>query len=171
MQYYEEKLELEVSIPRKLYDEWVPTIKIKFKDYECYALCDLGASVSMIPKPLCDLLGFHDFDDWSLNLHLADSTIKKPMGRINDVLTVANSNYVPIDFIVLDIDRNPSCPIILGRPFLRTIGAIIDMKEGNIRFQFPLRKGMEHFPRNKIKLPYDSIMRSTYELNTKDGNT
>ena len=53
--------------------------------------------------------------------------------------------HVPLDFIVLDIDCNPSCPIILGRPFLRTIGAIIDKKEGNIRFQFPLRKGMEHF--------------------------
>ena len=47
---------------------------------------------------------------------------------------------MPVDFIVLDIDCNPSCPIILGRPFLRTIGAIIDMKEGNIRYQFPLRK-------------------------------
>ena len=66
---------------------------------------------------LCDLLGFRDFDDCSLNLHLEDSTIKKPMGRINDVLIVANRNYVPIDFIVLDIDCNPSCPIILGRPF------------------------------------------------------
>ena len=54
------------------------------------------------------------------------------MGRINDVLIIANRNYVPIDFIVLDIDCNPLCPIILGRPFLRTIGAIIDMKEGNI---------------------------------------
>ena len=41
MQSYEEKLELEVSIPRKLYDEWEPTIKIKIKDHECYALCDL----------------------------------------------------------------------------------------------------------------------------------
>ena len=67
------------------------------------------------------------------------------MGRINDVLIVANRNYVPIDFIVLDIDCNPSCPIILGRPLLRTIGAIIDMKEGNIRFQIPLRKGMNTF--------------------------
>ena len=73
--------------------------------------------------------------------------------------------------IVLDIDCNPTCPIILGRPFLRTIGAMINMKEGNIRFQFPLRKGMEHFPRNKIKLPYESIMRATYKLNTKDVNT
>ena len=75
---------------------------------------------------------------------------------------------MPVDFIVLGIDCNLSCPIILGRPFLRTIGAISDMMEGNIRFQFPLRKGMEHFPRKKIKLSYESIMRATYELN---GNT
>ena len=83
-------------------------------------------------------------------MHLADSTIKKPMGRINDVLIFVNSNYVPVDelpvdFIVLDIDCNPSCPIILGRPFLRTVGAIIDMKEGNIRFQFPLKRAWNTF--------------------------
>jgi hypothetical protein len=104
-------------------------------------------------KTLCDVLGFREFDDCSLNLHLVNSTIKKPMRRINDVLIVANRNYVTVDFIVLDIDCNPTCHIILGRPFLKTIGAIIDMKEGNIRFQFPLRKSMEHFTRNKIKLP------------------
>ena len=144
---------------------------LKLKDHEFYALCDLGASVSTIHKSLCDLLDFRDFDDCSLNLHLADSTINKPMGMINDVLIVANRNYVPVDFIVLDIDCNPSCPIILGRSFLRTVGAIIDMKEGNIRFQFPLRKGMEHFPRKKIKLYYESIMRATYGLHTKDDNT
>ena len=145
--------------------------KSKSKNYECNALCDLGASVSTIPKTLCDLLGLHELDDCSLNLHLADSTIKKPIGIINYVLIVDNRNYVPVDFIVLDIDCNPSCPIILGRPFLRTIGAIIDMKEGNIRFQFLLSKGMEHFPRKKIKLPYESIMRATYGLPTKDDNT
>ena len=164
-------MELEVSIPRKLHDEWEPTIKVKIKNNECFALCDLSASVSTIPKSLCDVLGLTDIESCSLNLHLADSTIKKPMGRINDVLIVANWNYVPVYFIVLDIDCNPTCPIILGRPFLRTIGTIIDMKEGNIRFQFTLRKGMEHFPRKKIKLPYQSIMRATYGLHTKDGNT
>ena len=56
MKSFEEKLELEVSIPRKFYDEWEPTIKIKIKieDYDCNTLCDLGASVSTIPKTLCD---------------------------------------------------------------------------------------------------------------------
>ena len=38
MKGFEEKLELEVSIPRKLHDEWEPTIKVKIKNYECFAL-------------------------------------------------------------------------------------------------------------------------------------
>ena len=45
------------------------------------------------------------------------------------------------------------------------------MKEGNIIFQFPLWKGIEHFPRMKTKLPYESIMRATYGLHTKNDNT
>ena len=85
-------------------------------------LCVIWVLVFPRFRTLCDILGFHDLDDCSLNLHLADSTIKKPMGRIKDVLTVANRNLVPVDFIVLDMDCNLSCPIILGRPFLRTIG-------------------------------------------------
>ena len=78
---------------------------------------------------------------------------------------------MPIDFIILDIDCSPSCPIILGRPFLRTIGGVIDMIEGNIKFQLPLRKGMEHFPRIGIKPPYESIMGASYGAKTKDDNT
>ena len=81
----------------------------------------MGASVSTIPKSLCDVLDLTNLEECSLNLHLADSTIKKPMGILNDVLILANRNYVPIDFIVLDIDCSLSCPIILGRPFLRRL--------------------------------------------------
>jgi hypothetical protein len=52
----------------------------------------------------------------------------------------------------------------LGRPFLRTVGAIVDMKEGTIKYKFPLKKGMEHFPRKRKKLLFDSILRANYEL-------
>ena len=171
MKALEEKLELEVSIPRKVHDEWEPTIKVKIKNCECFALCDLGASASTIPKSLCDVLGLTNLEERYLHLHLVDSTIKKPMGRINDVIILANRNYVPIDFIVLDTDCNPSCPIILGRPFFRTIGVVIDMKEGNIKFQFTLRKGMKHFPRTRIRPPYESIMRASYGSRNKDDKT
>jgi hypothetical protein len=54
----------------------------------------------------------------------------------------------------LDVECNASCPIILERPFLRTVGAIIDMKEGTIKYKFPLKKGMEHFPRKRNKITF-----------------
>ena len=87
-----------------------------------------------------------------------------------DVLIVVNDNYFPIDFIVMDIECNASWPIILGRPFFRTVGAIIDMKEGNIRFQFPLKRGMEHFPKKRKKLPFESIISSSYALDVGKGS-
>ena len=101
-------------------------------------------------------------DETILGVHLIDSTVKRPLGRIHNVLIIANANYFPVDFLVLDIECNASCPIILGRPFLCTVGAIIDMKDGIIRFQFPLKKGMEYFLRNIMKLPFESIFRANY---------
>ena len=86
------------------------------------------------------------------------------MGKIDDVLIIVNDNYVPVDVTIMDIECELSCPIILGHPFLRTVGAVIDMKEGTLKFQFPLKKGMEHFPRKKIKLPFESITRASYSL-------
>jgi hypothetical protein len=53
---------------------------------------------------------------------------------------MVNNNLVPVDFLVMDVECNASCPIILGRPFLRTVGAIIDMREGTIKYQFHSRK-------------------------------
>ena len=97
-------------------------------------------------------------------VRLVDSSIKKPLGKIGDVLIIVNGNYVPVDFTIMDIECEPSCPIILGRPFLHTAGVVIDMKEGNIKFHFPLKKGMEHFPRKKIKLPLESVTRASYSL-------
>jgi hypothetical protein len=57
--------------------------------------------------------------------------------------------YVPIDFIVMDMGSNTSSPINFRRSFLRTTGAIIDSKEGTVKFQFPHKKCMKHFPRKK----------------------
>src|SRR3954469_23160231 len=127
----------------------------------CFALCHVGAIASVMPKRMYDMLELKPLI-LVLLVHLFDSSVKKPLGRIDDVLIVVNDNYVPVDFLVMDIECDPSCPIILGRTFLRTAGAIIDMEEGTIRFQFPLKKGMEHFASNKIKLPFEFVIRASY---------
>ncbi|KAK1694508.1 hypothetical protein QYE76_011205 [Lolium multiflorum] len=160
----EEKLKLEASIPRKLEDGWEPIIKMKFNDFECNALCDLGASISVMPKKIYDMLDLPPLKNCYLDVNLADNVKKKPLGRIDNVRITVNNNLVPVDFVVLDIECNASCPIVLGRPFLRTVGAVIDMKEGNIKYQFPLKKGMEQFPRKRMKLPFDFIIRTSYDV-------
>src|SRR4051812_14095456 len=111
-----------------------------------------------------DMFELKPFDSCSFSVRLVDSSVNKPLGKIDDVLIIVNDNYVPVDFIIMDIECEPLCPIILGCPFLRTVGAVIDMKEGNIKFQFPLKKGMGHFPRNKVKLPFESVTRASYSL-------
>src|SRR3954466_1740859 len=160
----EEKLNVEAYIPMKLEDGWDPMIKIRLNNFSCFALYDVGASTSVMPKRLYDMLDLKPFDPCSFGVRLVDSSVKKPLGRIDDVLIIVNDNYVPVDCTIMDIEFEPFCPIILGRPFLRTVGAVIDMKEGNIKLQLPLKKGMEHFPRKKIKLPFESVTQASYSL-------
>ena len=129
---------------------------MKVNDFDCNALCDLGASISVMPKKLYDMLELPPLECCYLDVNLTVNN--------NLVHITVNNNLVPVDFVVLDIECNASCPIVLGRPFLRTGGAIIDMKEGNIKYQFPLKKGMELFPRKRMKLPFDSIIRTSYDV-------
>jgi hypothetical protein len=164
MKIREEKLKQKVSIPKKLENGWEPIIDMNVNDFDCHALCDLRASISIMPRKIYDLLVLPPLENCYFDVPLADVAKKKHLGRINYVLIMVNNNLVPVDFLVLDVECNASCPIILGRPFLRTVGAIIDMKEGTIKYQFPLKKGMKHFPRKRKKLLFDSILRENYEL-------
>jgi hypothetical protein len=117
-----------------------------------------------MPRKIYDMLGLPPLENSYFDVPLADVAKKKPLERINAVLIMVNNNLVPVDFLVLDIECNASCPIILGRPFLKTVGAIIDIKEGTIKYQFPLKKVMEHFPRKRKKLLLDSILRANYDF-------
>ena len=83
----------------------------------------------------------------NIKLALADHSTKKALGIVKNILVVLHMTFVPVDFVIMDMGKNTSSPIILGRPFLRTAGAVIDWKEGNVKFQFPHKKPMEHFPR------------------------
>jgi hypothetical protein len=166
MKIREEKLKQKFFIPKKLGYGWEPIIDMNVNYFDCHALCDLGASISIMPRKIYDMLGIPLLENYYFDVPLADVAKKKPLGRINDVIIMVSNNLVPVDFLVLDVECNASCPIILGRPFLRTVGAIIDMKEGIIKYQFPLKKGMEHFPRKRNKLLFNSILRANYELET-----
>src|SRR3954447_2416993 len=115
---------------------------MKIYEFHCNSLCDLGSSISVMPREIYDMLDLPPLEKCYLDVHPVDVAAKKPLGRVNDILIKVNNNLVHVDFVVLDIKWNASCPIILGRPFLRTAGAIIDIRDGIIKYQFPLKKGM-----------------------------
>jgi hypothetical protein len=106
MQIWEEKLKQKVSIPKKLEDGWEPIIDMNVNDFDCHALCDLGASISIMPRNIYDMLGLPPLENYYFDVLLANVAKKKPLGRINDVIIMVNNNLVPIDFLVLGVECN-----------------------------------------------------------------
>ncbi|XP_042404566.1 uncharacterized protein LOC121994678 [Zingiber officinale] len=92
------------------------------------AFCDLGAIVNLIPHSICNKLGLKNLKLTTMTLQLADHSCRFPMGIIEDVPIEVGGNIIPTDFVVLDMVEDPKILIILGRPFLVTVGVIIDVK-------------------------------------------
>ena len=70
-----------------------------------------------------------------MTLQLADRTLRKPAGILEDVLVVVGTFAYPVDFVILEMDDNTDA-MILGRPFLATVGAVIDVKGGKLKLRF-----------------------------------
>src|SRR4051794_1080952 len=106
MQIREERLKHKASIPRKLEDSWEPIIKMNIDAFDCNALCDLGASISVMPRKIYDMLDLPSLEKCCLDVHHVEVAAEKPLGRVNNVLIKVNNNLVPVDFVVLDIECN-----------------------------------------------------------------
>ena len=65
---------------------------------------------------------------------------EKPLGRVDDVHIMVNNNFVHYDFVVLDIECDASCPIVLGRPFLELLVLSLIWKKETLSTSFHLRK-------------------------------
>nr|GEX93245.1 reverse transcriptase domain-containing protein [Tanacetum cinerariifolium] len=98
----------------------------------CFALADLGASINLMPLSIWKKLRFSTLNDTKMVLELADRTILKPTDVAENVFVKVEKIYFPADFVVLDFIADPRVPLILGRPFLSTAHALIDVYEGEI---------------------------------------
>ncbi|XP_019199723.1 PREDICTED: uncharacterized protein LOC109193316 [Ipomoea nil] len=93
------------------------------------ALADLGASMNIMPFHVIKRvkrLKLPYISPTPLMVQLADETVRCPRGVVEDVLVKIDENYVPVDFVVLDVG-DLDVPLILGRPFLETFRALIDV--------------------------------------------
>ncbi|XP_061372711.1 uncharacterized protein LOC133315155 [Gastrolobium bilobum] len=91
------------------------------------ALCDLGASINLMPLSICKSLGITELKPTMVSLQLADRSLRRPNGIIQDVLVKVDKFIFPGDFIVLDMEEEGEMPLLLGRPFLATARAMIDV--------------------------------------------
>nr|GEV29357.1 reverse transcriptase domain-containing protein [Tanacetum cinerariifolium] len=98
----------------------------------CLALTDLGASINLMPLSIWKKLRLPTLNGTKMVLELADRTISKPTGVAENVFVKVGKFYFPADFVVLDFIADPRVPLILGRPFLSTAHAIINVHEREI---------------------------------------
>ncbi|GJZ94322.1 reverse transcriptase domain-containing protein, partial [Tanacetum coccineum] len=116
------------KFPEKLGDPGRFLIPCDFSEMdECLALADLGASINLMPLSIWKELNLPDLTKTRMILELADRTISTPTGIAEDVFVKVGTFFFPADFVVVDYIADPRVPLILGRPFLRTARALIDV--------------------------------------------
>ncbi|KFK22159.1 hypothetical protein AALP_AAs43032U000600 [Arabis alpina] len=121
------------KVPKKLADpgSFVSDCFI-FSDRFPRSLCDLGSSINLMPLSVALSHGMMDFQPTRISLILADRSVRVPEGILEDVPIKVGDCLIQADFVVLQYCEEPKDPLILGRPFLATAGAMINVRGGRI---------------------------------------
>ena len=136
------------ELPKKMKDPGSFTIPCIIGGVEIQkALCDSGASINFMPLSVAKQLSLGELIPTTNTLQMADRSMVKPEGVLEDVLVTVGKFVFPVDFIILDMEEDSQVPLLLGRPFLATGAALIDMQKGVLT----LRVGEEAAAFNLIK--------------------
>ncbi|GJV57156.1 reverse transcriptase domain-containing protein [Tanacetum coccineum] len=128
------------KVPEKLEDPGKFLIPCALQELDrTSALADSGASINLLPHSIYKQLGLGALTPTRMTLELANRSITHPMGIAEDVVVRVDGFTFLADFVVVNFVPDPRVPIILGRPFLRTAKALIDLYEETLT----LRVGKE----------------------------
>nr|GEY87911.1 reverse transcriptase domain-containing protein [Tanacetum cinerariifolium] len=128
------------KLPKKLGDPGKFLIPCDFPGMaECLALADLDASINLMPFSMWKRLSLPDLTPTYMTLEFADRSISHPVGVSEYIYVKVGSFHFSTDFVVIDFDADPRVPLILGRSFLKTGRALIDVFE----CELTLRVGKE----------------------------
>jgi hypothetical protein len=112
-------------------------------------MTDQEAGVNMMPKFLFDQIGFGVIESINCTLHLADESSRSPVGIVRDLQVKVDKFCIPCDFVKVDMKVDPEAKIILSRPFLATVGIVIDVK--NELLTLNIKEEQVQFNAKKIK--------------------
>ena len=124
------------KLPQKKRDLGCPTIKCTIGNQHFnHALCDLRASVSVMPASVYYKLNHTTLEPTSMCLQLVNISARYPLGIAENIpVKIRDFVFVPVDFVVLNMHLDSRMSLILGRPFLSTANAHIDVRKGSIKF-------------------------------------
>ncbi|GKA13004.1 reverse transcriptase domain-containing protein [Tanacetum coccineum] len=118
------------KVPEKLEDPGKFLIPCALQELNrTSALADSGASINLLPHSIYKKLELEALTPTRMTLELANRSITHPMGIAEDVVVRVDGFTFLADFVVVNFEPDPRVPIILGRPFLRTAKALIDLYE------------------------------------------
>ncbi|GJW01956.1 reverse transcriptase domain-containing protein [Tanacetum coccineum] len=153
------------KLPKKLGDPDKFLIPCDFPGMDvCHALADLGASINLMPLSIWKKLSLPELTPTRMTLGVADRSITRPKGLAEDIFVKVGSFYFPTDFVVVDFEADPQVPLILGRSFLRTGRALIDVYKGELT----LRNGDEQLNFHVDKHPQKHANESIKMINFID---
>nr|GEU67004.1 reverse transcriptase domain-containing protein [Tanacetum cinerariifolium] len=116
------------KLPKKLGDPGKFLIPCDFPRIDvCYALVDLGVSINLMPLSIWKKLSLPKLTPTRMTLELVDRSITHPKGVAGDVFIKVGKFHFLTNFVVVDFIADPCVPLILGRSFLRTDRALIDV--------------------------------------------
>ena len=112
-------------------------------------MCDLGAGVSVMPFCLYHRHELNKLTPTKISLQMADKSTVIPISICEDVPIVVANVTILTDFVILDIPKDDSMPIILGRPFLNSTWTVIDWNMGDVTFRVNANEHTVHFPKKQ----------------------
>ncbi|XP_022003070.1 uncharacterized protein LOC110900490 [Helianthus annuus] len=137
------------------------------------ALADLGASINLLPASMVDRLGLGKTSPTKMSIQLTDRSIKHPQVAVENLLVKVGDFVFPADFVILDIEENTEVSLILGRPFLATARAMVDMSDGKLtlrvgdkEMKFGVGKRVEDDPVNYMDVIDSSLDDALRRCNT-----
>ena len=128
--------------PENTMTNWYPFVKIEINGKRFNAICDM-TEFSIMPETIYKSLGLWGLSESASYLKLADNSSRVPLEKIEDVQTKFCRNSFPIDYYVVECIGEGQ--ITLGRSFLKSVGAIINMHEGVVTLSST--RGRHIFPK------------------------
>ena len=141
------------GVPKKLGDPGIPTIPCSSKrNYVKTALCDIGAGVSVMPLSLYRRLDLNKLTPTEISLQMSDKSTAMPIGICEDVPIVVANVTILTEFVILEMLEDDNMSITLGRPFLNTVGAVIDCNKSKVTFHINGNEHTVHFSKKQFQV-------------------